>query len=101
MELRKDVPPVRPQRESFHHLHRVQVKLAVEVREQRSAARRLPPQPVPETACLDGDEEQIALAKEVLLCRFNHLGGGGKMDEAVAAIDRAAMERAEAFSLAP
>ena len=95
------MPPVRAERERLGPAHRAQRQLAVEMREQRAAARRLPFERRPERVGRDRDEHQVALAGEVFCHGFRDLVGGGKMDVAVGEIDRGAGEFARAFSRLP
>src|SRR5215218_7963296 len=101
IELRKYVAAVWTERQRLHPVHRRHGKLAIEMREQSSAARRFPSQPVAQPAGVDRHQNEAAFAGEVLRRRFGHLGCGGKMNEAVAAIGRASAEGADAFRLAP
>src|SRR5215216_4159878 len=101
IELRKDVAAVWTERQRLHPVHRRHGKLAIEMREQSSAARRFPSQPVAQPAGVDRHQNEIAFAGEVLRRRFGNLGCGGKMNEAVATIGRASAEGADAFRLAP
>src|ERR1700722_16825965 len=80
---------------------RAEVEFAVEMGEQFIVARPLPPQCVAQTIGIDRDQEQSGLADEVFPCGPRHLRRRGKMDVAVADIDRAAAEHALPLSLAP
>src|SRR5437868_239250 len=74
--------------------HRVKRERAVEMGEQRAAARGLPFERRPERSRLDRDQEEVGLAGKMLGRGLNDLIGGGKMDVAVAAVDRRAAENA-------
>src|SRR6185312_6414305 len=65
-------------------------EVPVEVREEVSAARRLPAELCAEGSGVEGDEHQVAPAREVAAQGLGELGGGGEVDEAVPEVDRGA-----------
>ena len=81
--------------------HGGQIELAIKMRKQRAAARRLPFQPRAEAGGIDVQQHEIALAGEMLGRGFGRLLGGGEMDEAVLHVDRRATEDAVALGFAP
>ncbi len=60
----------------------------IEMRKQRTAARRFPFQLVAKCGCIDGHQHEVALPREMPGCRFRDLRGGREMDVAVAQVDR-------------
>src|SRR5882724_5541873 len=93
--------PRRVKRQGIDAKHGFQLKIAVEMREQCTTARWLPFQPDAERACIDGDENEIALAGKPLARRFGGLLGGREMDEAVAMVDGRAAIDASVLGLMP
>ena len=81
---------IRAERQGFDETHRTQQERPVEMREERSAARRLETQGLPERLGADGDQEEIAPPSEMLRRRLGKLFGGREMNEAVAQIRRRA-----------
>jgi hypothetical protein len=79
---------LRIKREWFDAQHRAELKGAVEVREQRAAARRLPFEVLAQHRGIDTHEQEIALSGEMLFRGLNRLRCGREMDEAVVAINR-------------
>src|SRR5690348_10909381 len=69
--------------------------------EQRAAARRLPLELVAEHFGLDRDQDEVALAAEMLGCGLSGLLGGGEMNEPIAVVDRGATIDTGAFGVAP
>src|SRR5262250_1548153 len=69
--------------------------------EQASATCGFPDEAIPERGDIDLYQHKVTLAREVFLRRFHRLGASGKVDVAVAAIDRAAVEHTGALGLAP
>ena len=76
------------ERQGIDALDRFERKLAIKMRKQRAAARRLPLQLVAERVSVDRDQHQVALSRKPLRCGFGSLFGGGEMDKAVFHIDR-------------
>ena len=60
-EVRKDVAPVRAERQRLHPAHGRQRQRAVEMREQRAAARGLVAQGVAERVRVDRDEDEVVV----------------------------------------
>ncbi len=100
-EIGETVPAIRPERQRFDAGDGGKLERAVEMRKQRAAARGLPSQRLAEPRGIDADQQQIALAGEMLGRRFGELRGGGEMNEAVAQVGRGAGKAAGAFGLAP
>src|ERR1700739_520699 len=92
---------VGPRAQAEHSSDRAEVEFAVEMGEQFIVARPLPSQCVAQTIGIDRDQEQSGLAEEVFPCGLRHLRRRGKMDVAVADIDRAAAEHTLPLGLAP
>ena len=69
-------------------------ELAVKMREQRAAARGLPFQLAAELGGIDAQQQEVALAGEMLGRGFGRLRRAGEMDEAVVPIDGRAAEHA-------
>jgi hypothetical protein len=78
-----------------------QIEIAIKMRKQRTAARRFPFQSVAELCAVDADQQQAALTREMLLCGFDDLSCGRKMNEAAAAIDLGAAKYPNALSRPP
>ena len=85
---RENVASVGTERQRLHPRHRGKRQVAIKMWKQRAAARGLPFQPLAQAGGIDRDQQQIALAGEVLGGGLVGLFGGGEMDEAVAEIDR-------------
>lgn len=78
-----------------------QIKLVIQMRKQRAAARAFPPQFAGQPACIDTQQHEIVLAGEMPGRRFGHLFGAGEMNETVTQVIRGAAEDAGAFGFAP
>ena len=68
--------------------HIGQGQAAVEVGEEGAAARRFPFQRRAKAGAVERQQHQIALGGEVFRGGFGDLGGGGKMDVAIAQVHR-------------
>ena len=90
IKSRKDMPAGFIERQGIDALDGLERQLAIEMRKQRAAARRLPFQLVAKRVGIDRDQHQIALAGKPFRRGFGSLLGGGEMDEAVFRIDRRA-----------
>jgi hypothetical protein len=101
VERGKCVPPIRSQRERVHARHRAEIEIAVEVRKEGAATRRLPFQPVAKLCGVNADQQQIGLSGEMLRGGLGDLRGAGKMNEAITAIDLAATKDAGTFGFPP
>ena len=70
---RLSTQPPKGSRQSVEPAHRCERKLSVKMREQRTAARRLPLQLVAESIGIDGDQNEVALTGKPLGCGFRRL----------------------------
>ena len=69
-----------------------QIEIAVKMRKQSPATRRLPFQSGAKLARVNTDQQQIALTGKVLGSGLHNLGRSGKMNEIVSSIDLGAAE---------
>lgn len=95
------MPSVRAERQRLGPAHRGEWQIAVEVREQRAAARGFPFECRPEGVGIDRDENEVALPGEVFRGGLGDLVRGGKVDVAVGEVDRRASELTRAFGCSP
>ena len=87
--------------QGLHARNGRQLEIAIKVRKQRAAARRLPFQSVAEFCAVDAHQQQTVLASEMLPSGFDDLIGAREMNEAVAAIDFGAVKDSSALSRPP
>ena len=80
--------PVSPKRQRLGPKDRSQIERRVEMREERTAAGRLPLEVVTEPLGIDGKKKEVSLSCEMGRQRAGKLMACGKMDEAVAEIVR-------------
>src|SRR5262249_52597235 len=81
--------------------HGAERQRAIEVREEGTAAGGFPFKPGAKGVGVDRDDNEVALAREMLRGGLRDLIGGGEMDVAVGEIDRRAGKFACTFGRAP
>jgi hypothetical protein len=89
------------ERQGIDPQHGLERKFAVQMGEQRAAARRLPFQLVAERVGIDRDQRQVALAGEPFRRGLRGLLRGREVDEPVRPVDGRAAIAALALRLAP
>ena len=92
---------VAAERQRLDPAHGVSREGTVKMREERTTARRLPFEQVPEHRRINGDEHEIALTCAVLRRRCGKLCGRRKMNEPVGRVLRGAAIDASSFRRAP
>ena len=90
-----------PERQGLNGANSIYWQWPIQVREQRSAARRLPFERIAKTRHLHRHQYKIILAGEMFRCRLFHLGGGRKMDITVPFIDWRTMKYTRLNRLLP
>src|SRR5581483_3795855 len=88
-------------RQGLHPEHAADGELAIEMREQRAVAGRLPYERLPQGIAIDGDELQIIRSCEVQGRGCGHLRRRREVDVAVAQVDGRAPEHAGSLGLRP
>src|ERR1700704_3608179 len=83
IESRENMPPGVIERQGIDALDGLERQIAIEMRKQRAAARRLPFQRVAQRIGIDRDQHQIALTGKPFRRGFGGLLGGGEMDETI------------------
>ena len=91
----------RTQGQGFHVRNGSQIEIAIKVWKKRTAAGRFPLQRVAELCAVDADQQQVALACEMLAGGFDDLGSARKMNEAIAEIDFRAAKHSNTLSRPP
>ena len=95
------MPAVRPDRKIGNGPDRIEPEVAVEMREQRPAARGLVAKGISQRIGVDPDEDEIGNTGEMPRRSFSHLVGGGEMNEPIGMVDRSTGEPARFLGLAP
>src|SRR6185312_16632521 len=101
LELRNVVAAVRARVQAAHADDCAEIEFTIEMREQLVLARRLPAQPVAQRVGVDFDQEQAALAEEMLASGRCDLRGGREVNIAVPEIVGAAAVHPLPLGFAP